>query len=45
MMTGAVPERTHSIINTFRVADLPLETQFNVDVPDGELYLIIGFKP
>ncbi len=45
MITENVPERTQSILNAFRAAKIPVQAQFNHDVPKDILRLIVGFKP
>jgi hypothetical protein len=44
-ITDNVPDRALSIIGAFEHAHLPIEVQFNHEMPKDILYLIVGYKP
>jgi hypothetical protein len=44
-ITEQGPERAFSILDAFKLVNLPLEGHFNRDVPKDAVWLIVGFKP
>jgi hypothetical protein len=44
-MRGEAPERAVSVLKAFEFAHVAFQTQFNPDIPKGQVVLVIGFKP